>query len=57
VSKMKFLNSETALKYMEEDLLKIEKTIEKLMKDKEQESKEDKPDMSSILQREKKVTH
>jgi hypothetical protein len=35
--------------------MKIEKNIEKLMKDKEKESKEDKPDMSSILQRVKKL--
>ena len=55
VSKMKFLSSETALKCMEEDLLKIEKTIEKLMKDKEHENKEDTPEMSSILQRVKKL--
>ncbi len=55
VAKMKFLNSETAIKYMEEDLLKIEKTVEKLVADRSQQLTKEKPDMKSILQRVKKL--
>ena len=55
ITKIKFLSSETAIKYMEEDLLKIERQIEQLINDKAIKMTEEKPDMKSILQRVKNL--
>jgi site-specific DNA recombinase len=49
VDKIKFLNSETAIKYMEEDLLKIEAQIAEIEADKEKAMTEKPVDMHRIM--------
>ena len=55
VSKIKLLSSETAIQYMEADLLKIERQIEKLIAEKTKKESEEKVDIKAILQRVRKL--
>lgn len=47
--KIRFLTSEVAIKYVEEDLLKIEQQIAGLMKEKEKTIKEDPTDIQKVM--------
>jgi site-specific DNA recombinase len=51
VAKLKMLNSETAIKYMEEDLMKIEKQIKQLQDEKVNQVIQERPDMDKVFKR------
>ena len=55
LTKIKFLSSETAIKYMKDDLLKIERQVEQLLAENTKKLTEEKPDMKHILQMVKKL--
>ena len=55
VTKLKMVNSQTAIKYLEEDLMKIEKQIEVLEAEKLKKKDQEKPNMEQILQRVRKL--
>ena len=55
VSKLKLLSSETAIKYMEDDLNKIEAQIKSLLAQKAKKESEKPIDMKAILQRVRKL--
>ncbi len=51
VSKIKLLSSETAIKYLEEDIMKIEKQINSLEMERLEKQSQDKPDIDKVLGR------
>ncbi len=55
VSKIKLLSSETAIKYLEEDLMSIEKQINNLESQQTASLTEEKPDMDTVLGRVRKL--
>lgn len=55
IAKIKFLSSETAIQYIEKELLNTEHQIEKLTAEKKDKLNKEKPDMNKILQKVRKV--
>ena len=51
VRKIKYLESETAIKYMEEDLLKIEKRIKQMKSDRDKKANQNPVNMSQVMGR------
>jgi hypothetical protein len=55
VAKLKMLSSETAIKYMEEDLMKTEQQIKQLENEKANQVIQERPDMDKVFKRVKQL--